>query len=59
LLAMRDQKLHASFGFAEADPEMRFAPVRESRPAKLRNILVNSVSAGGGIVCAVISKERA
>ena len=59
LLAMRDQKLHASFGFAEADPEMRFAPVRESRPAKLRNILVNSISAGGGIVCAVISKERA
>jgi 3-oxoacyl-[acyl-carrier-protein] synthase II len=59
LLAMRDQKLHASFGFAEADPEMRFTPVRESRPAKLRNILVNSISAGGGIVCAVISKERA
>lgn len=59
LLAMRDQKLHASFGFGEADPEMRFTPVRESRPAKLRNILINSISAGGGIVCAVISKERA
>jgi len=59
LLAMRDQKLHSSFGFGEADPEMRFTPVRESRPAKLRNILVNSISAGGGIVCAVISKERA
>jgi len=59
LLAMRDQKLHASFGFGEADPEMRFRPVRESRPARLRNILVNSISAGGGIVCAVISKERA
>jgi len=59
LLAMRDQKLHASFGFGEADPEMRFTPVRESRPARLRNILVNSISAGGGVVCAVISKERA
>jgi len=59
LLAMRDQTLHASFGFGEADPEMRFVPVRELRPAKLRNILVNSISAGGGIVCAVISKERA
>jgi len=59
LLAMRDQKLHASFGFGEADEEMRFTPVRESRPAKLRNILINSISAGGGIVCAVISKERA
>jgi len=59
LLAMRDQRLHASFGFDDADPEMRFTPVRESRPAKLRNILVNSISAGGGIVCAVIAKERA
>jgi 3-oxoacyl-(acyl-carrier-protein) synthase len=59
LLAVRDQKLHASFGFDDADPEMRFTPVRESRPAKLRNILVNSISAGGGIVCAVIAKERA
>jgi 3-oxoacyl-[acyl-carrier-protein] synthase II len=59
LLAMRDQKLHASVGFGEADPEMRFAPVRESRPANLRNVLVNSISAGGGIVCVVIAKERA
>jgi len=57
LLAMRDQKLHASCGFEDADREMRFAPVREARPAHLRNILVNSVSAGGGIVCAVISRE--
>src|SRR4051812_22079593 len=59
LLAMRDQKLHASCGFDEADAEMRFAPVREARPMNLRNILVNSISAGGGIVCAVIAKERA
>jgi 3-oxoacyl-[acyl-carrier-protein] synthase II len=59
LLAMRDQKLHASFGFDESDPEMRFTPVRESRPAHLRNILVNSIAAGGGVASAVISKERA
>jgi 3-oxoacyl-[acyl-carrier-protein] synthase II len=59
MLAMRDQKLHASFGFDEPDTELRFTPVRESRPANLRNILVNSISAGGGVVCAVISKERA
>jgi 3-oxoacyl-(acyl-carrier-protein) synthase len=59
LLAMRDQKLHMSFGFDEADQELRFTPLRESRPAKLRNILVNTISAGGGIVCAVIAKERA
>ena len=59
LLAMRDQKVHASCGFEDGDPEMRFVPVRASTPAKLRNILVNSISAGGGIVCAVIAKERA
>jgi 3-oxoacyl-[acyl-carrier-protein] synthase II len=59
LLTMRDQKLHASAGFVEADPELRFAPGGGSRPANLRNILINSISAGGGIVCAVIAKERA
>lgn len=59
LLAMRDQKLHASLGFGERDPEMRFTPVTEPRAATLRNILVNSISAGGGIVCAVISREAA
>jgi 3-oxoacyl-[acyl-carrier-protein] synthase II len=57
LLAMRDQKLHASLGFEEADSEMRFTPVTTPRPANLRNILVNSVSAGGGIICAVVSQE--
>ena len=56
---MRDQKLHASFGFAEHDSEMQFAPVTEARAANLRNILINSISAGGGIVCAVISREAA
>src|SRR5437660_10910871 len=40
LLAMRDQKLHASYGFDEPDVELRFAAVRESRPANLRNLLV-------------------
>ncbi|HXH39925.1 MAG TPA: beta-ketoacyl synthase N-terminal-like domain-containing protein, partial [Thermoanaerobaculia bacterium] len=59
LLAMRDQKLHASFGFEEADTEMQFLPVSAPRDAALRNILVNSISAGGGIVCAVIAREAA
>jgi 3-oxoacyl-[acyl-carrier-protein] synthase-1 len=57
LLAMRDQKLHASLGFEEADSEMRFTPVTTTQAANLRNILVNSISAGGGIVCAVVSRE--
>jgi 3-oxoacyl-[acyl-carrier-protein] synthase II len=59
LLAMRDQKLHASYGFCEADDELGFAPVRESRAADLKHVLINSVSAGGGIVCAVLSREGA
>jgi 3-oxoacyl-[acyl-carrier-protein] synthase II len=57
LLAMRDQKLHASYGFEEGDPELRFAPVHAARDAALRHILVNSISAGGGVVCAVLSRE--
>ncbi|HSY50450.1 MAG TPA: beta-ketoacyl synthase N-terminal-like domain-containing protein [Thermoanaerobaculia bacterium] len=57
LLAMRDQKLHASLGFEEADSEMQFTPVLAPRAATLRNILVNSISAGGGVVCAVVSRE--
>jgi 3-oxoacyl-[acyl-carrier-protein] synthase II len=59
LLAMRDQKLHPSLGFEEADPEMHFTPVSETRAATLRHILVNSLSAGGGVVCAVVSREAA
>ena len=57
LLAMRDQKLHASYGFEESDPELSFTPVREARAAALQHILVNSLSAGGGVICAVISRE--
>jgi 3-oxoacyl-[acyl-carrier-protein] synthase II len=59
LLAMRDQKLAVSFAFEEADPEMQFTPVTAPRAATLRNILVNSISAGGGIVCAVVSRGAA
>lgn len=57
LSAMRDQKLHASYGFSEADEEFRFAPTRETQSSPLKHILVNSVSAGGGIVCAVLSRD--
>jgi 3-oxoacyl-(acyl-carrier-protein) synthase len=57
VLALRDQKLHASVGFAEADPDMRFAPTRKSVNRDLRHVLVNSISAGGGIVSAVLSRE--
>ena len=54
-IAIRDQKLHASIGFSEGEEAMRFAPTRESSPRRLRNVLVNSLSAGGGVVSAVLS----
>jgi len=58
-LAIRDQKLHASIGFAEADDEMRFKPTAKQSKGELRHVLVNSISAGGGIVSAVLSREPA
>ncbi len=55
LLAVDEQKLHASPGFEEGD-----LPVtRETRDAQLRHVLVNTLSAGGGVVCAVVSREGA
>jgi 3-oxoacyl-(acyl-carrier-protein) synthase len=57
VLALRDRTLHASAGFAESDPEMRFTPTRERWQRESRHILVNAISAGGGIVCAVLSRE--
>ncbi|HYM61180.1 MAG TPA: beta-ketoacyl synthase N-terminal-like domain-containing protein [Thermoanaerobaculia bacterium] len=59
LLAIRDQKLHASAGYESGDPDMRFDLERHGRPAELRHVLVNSLSAGGGVVCAVLSREAA
>lgn len=57
LLAIRDQRLHSSCGFESADEAMHIDVTRSATDAPLRNILVNSLSAGGGIVCAVISRE--
>jgi act minimal PKS chain-length factor (CLF/KS beta) len=59
MLAIRDQTLHASAGFESRDDEMTFDAVREQRDANVEYVLVNSISAGGGIVCAVLSRERA
>jgi 3-oxoacyl-[acyl-carrier-protein] synthase II len=53
LIALDEQKLHASPGFEEGD-----LPVtRETRDAQLRHVLVNTLSAGGGVICAVVSQE--
>jgi 3-oxoacyl-[acyl-carrier-protein] synthase II len=53
VLALDEQRLHASPGFEQGD-----LPVtRETRDAALRHVLVNTLSAGGGVVCAVFSRE--
>lgn len=53
LLALDEQQVHPSVGFEEGT-----LPVtRETRSAALRHVLVNSLSAGGGIVCAIVSRE--
>lgn len=54
LIAIDEQKLHASVGFEEGSLPVN----RTTRDAKLRHVLVNSLSAGGGIVCAVVSREN-
>ncbi|HEY4640102.1 MAG TPA: beta-ketoacyl synthase N-terminal-like domain-containing protein [Thermoanaerobaculia bacterium] len=57
IVAIDEQTLHASTGFESGD--FRFTPNRERRDCVLRHVLVNSVSAGGGIVCGVLSREAA
>ena len=59
LLAIRDQTLHPSVGFEQIDPDLGIAASCQLRAASLRHVLVNSISAGGGIVCAVVSREAA
>ncbi len=57
LLALGDQKVHSSAGFLDGEEEMRFTPTRSAVECELRHVLINSVSAGGGIVSAVLSRE--
>lgn len=57
LLAVTDGVLHASCGCEEPDESIDFEVVRAVRSERLRHVLVNSLSAGGGVVCAVVSRE--
>ncbi|HSP32800.1 MAG TPA: beta-ketoacyl synthase N-terminal-like domain-containing protein [Thermoanaerobaculia bacterium] len=56
VLAVYDQTLHVSCGFDEGDEGMPFEVNRETRGAALDYVLVNSISAGGGIVSMVLSR---
>lgn len=54
-IALDEQRLHPSPGFEQGG-----LPVNTVvRPAEIRNVLVNAISAGGGIVCAVLSRDAA
>lgn len=57
LLAIRDQTLHKSVGFEEVDPQLGIAATDNRQPTTINHILINSLAAGGGIVCAVLSRE--
>ena len=56
-LAVGDQTLHKSAGFERGEDEMRIDVNRERRDVALHYVLVNAISAGGGVVSMVLSKE--
>ena len=53
--ALRDQRLPASTGFEQRDPELPIGADSGGVAAALQNVLINTISAGGGIVCAIAS----
>jgi 3-oxoacyl-[acyl-carrier-protein] synthase II len=55
-LALRHQTLYATPGFEEGEDEMSMEVTRSMQPAALRHVLVNSISAGGGVISAVLSR---
>ncbi len=55
-LALREQRLPASAGFRRGEDEMAIEVTTDARGAALDHILVNSLSAGGGVICAVLSR---
>lgn len=55
MLALDEQTLHPSAGYERGEIEVN----RSVRPMPLQHVLVNSISAGGGIVSAVVSREGA
>jgi 3-oxoacyl-[acyl-carrier-protein] synthase II len=59
ILAVRDQALPKSVGFEERDPELNITATGNRHPATLNHVLINAISAGGGIVSAVIAREGA
>lgn len=58
LLSVRHGEIYPSAGFAEAEPG-NFLPISTRyEERKIRYALVTSLSAGGGVLCTVLSRER-
>jgi 3-oxoacyl-[acyl-carrier-protein] synthase II len=57
LLGISDQELPESLGFEQADDGAPLPIVTTRRSARLDHLLVNSLSAGGGVICAVLSRS--
>lgn len=57
VLALRDGELPRSPGFAQGEDAMLFSLATAARATQLRHIIVNTVSAGGGIACIVLSRS--
>ena len=57
VLAISDQMVHASPGFETGDEDMHLAVTSGRRSAALDHVLVNALSAGGGIISMVLSKD--
>jgi 3-oxoacyl-[acyl-carrier-protein] synthase II len=55
-IALREQWLPATVGFRSGEDAMRLEVVTERRQAALNHILVNSLSAGGGVISVVLSR---
>jgi 3-oxoacyl-[acyl-carrier-protein] synthase II len=55
--AIRLQALPATPGFSRGEDDMRFRATERSEARELRHILLNTISAGGGIVSMVLSRD--
>ena len=58
LVALREQWLPASVGFRAGEEAMKLEVTTERSSATLRHVLINSLSAGGGVISAVLSAPR-
>jgi len=59
LLAMQNQILPISIGFRTGEPEMTIPVTTRKESRSIQHLLINSFSAGGGMISAGLSRERA